>query len=61
MEAVGRQYGILPGSLGPCVEEAELISSCYLQMLAMPDVFLSAWHVLGQIIDHWQKKVISGY
>lgn len=47
MEAVGKQYGILPGSLGPCVEEAELISSCDLQMLAMPDVFLSAWHVLG--------------
>ena len=61
MEAVGKQYGILPGSLGPCVEEAELTSSCDLQMPAVPDVALSEWHVLGQIIDHWQKKVISGY
>lgn len=26
-------------SLGPCVEEAELVSSCDLQMLAMPDIF----------------------
>lgn len=26
-------------SLGPCVEEADLVSSCDLQMPAMPDVF----------------------
>ena len=60
VEAVGKQYGILPVSLGPCVEEAELISSCDLQMLAVP-VSLSAWHVLGQITEHFQKAVISGY
>lgn len=48
-------------SLGPCVEETELDSCCDLQMLAMPGVSLGAWHVLGQIIEHLQKKVISGY
>lgn len=47
-------------SLGPCVEEAELVSSCDLQMPAMP-VSLSAWCVLGQITEHFQKEVISGY
>lgn len=47
-------------SLGPCVEEAELVSSCDLQMPAMP-VSLSTWHVLGQITEHFQKEVISGY
>lgn len=47
-------------SLGPCVEEAELVSSCDLQMPAMP-VSLNAWCVLGQITEHFQKEVISGY
>ena len=61
MEAVDKQYGILPGSLGPCVEEAELTGSGDLQMPAGPDAALSAWPVLGQIIDRWQQKVISGY
>lgn len=47
-------------SLGPCVEEAELVSSCDLQMLAMP-VCLSAWRALRQSTEHFQKEVISGY
>lgn len=61
MEAVGKQYGILPlVSLGPCVEEAELVSSCDLQMLAMPDVFPECMACSGT--DHRAfTEVISGY
>lgn len=47
-------------SLGPCVEEAELVSSCDLQMLAMPDVFPECMACSGT--DHRAfTEVISGY